>query len=261
MIDPLILVKDSLSKLIGESGTNKLNPGKLIAKLTQLTDLSAIEIQQTLLCLSNQNIITGIGPRGIPHKKVGWKNPSQNPAPASRLLVKKVASQVSEDQEVRDIFIKHHKQFNGLKEQDVERILNNLLLLKDTPFTESTDRYIHSARHFLGGSKVLDKLNRLTKELGIELPKDTATYYVLTAGKPNASQVLFIENPRVFNYLKSYANRYSTLLISSYGYGLTLENFADKLENYSLIACPTDNEPQVDLRKALTEKRILYWET
>jgi hypothetical protein len=257
--DPLESVKKELAKLIGELGTKQLNPGNLISRIIVSTGLNSLDVQQSMLTLSNTGLITGIGPRGIPIRKVGWTDVNHHPVSESRKLMIKVAEMVSGDQSVCDILVKHHKYFCGLNEEDCIRFVASILALKETPSTNDKDRYILSARHLLGSSKVLDNISRLTKDLNITLPADESAYYVLTAGKATATQVIFVENPRAFNYLKPFAHQYDTLIISAYGYGLTLENFSGKLEKNAVIACPTDNERQADLLKILSKTCVIYW--
>ncbi|MCI2286118.1 DUF2220 family protein [Colwellia sp. MSW7] len=259
MPEAIDIIKIELIKFIGEPGTKQLNPGTLIKRLIDKTSLSSIDVQQALLQLSKAGLITGINVRGIPVKKVAWTDIRHQPVSESRKLVESVVDEVTNDQQIRNIFIKHHKYFDGFNEQDIAKILKGLLAIKGSGVMHSHDRYIFSARHLLGSSKALDNISRLTKELGISLPHDESTYYILTAGQPTSSQVLFVENPRVFNYLKPYAHKYNTLIISSYGYGLTLENFADKITSNSIIACPTDNQPQPDLKAILIKSLVIFW--
>ncbi len=259
MPEALDVIKVHLVKFIGDPGTRLLNPGTLIKRLMSKTNLSSIDIQQALLHLSKAGIITGINVRGIPVKKVGWTDISLHPVSDSRKLVEGIIDEVTDDQYIRDVFVKHHKYFNGLNEHDTVILLKSLLAIKESEDTHIHDRYIFSARQLLGSSKVLNNMSRLVKDLEISLPQDKANYYILTAGKADASQVLFVENPRVFSYLRQYAQKYDTLIISSYGYGLTLENFSEKINNNFIIACPSDNESQADLKTIITKPSVIYW--
>jgi len=259
MHDPIDKVKKELAKFIGEPGNKRLNPGTLVKNLMNKTSLGVIEVQQALLHLSKEGFITGINVRGIPVKKVGWTDIKYHPISESRKLVDEIVKDVTIDKQIQETLLKHHKYFNKLNKQDIVSFMKGLLAFKDSIQKSNGDRYVLSARHLLGSSKALSNISRLIKDLKITLPEDNAIYYVLTAGRNSASQILFIENPRVFTFLQPYANEHDTLIISSYGYGLTLENFGDKLARGQVIACPTDGERQCDLARVLKGSATLYW--
>lgn len=253
------LVKSALEALIGEDPRGKKMPGKLLIKLMEATQLSAIDVQKELLALAKNGEITGINHKGVPVQKVGWVNPKNIPIPESKVLLIKVCEGLELSSETKTVFVKNHRLFSELNTYQIEKVINSLLRLKEEALPNEADLYILSAQRFLGSSKALDRLKGLCKDLAISTPNDVTTYYAITCGSVTAEQVLLVENPRVFNYLTEFTRRYNTLLVSAYGYGLTLENLGAKLENGQVIACPSDGESRIDLNHVLKQAQILYW--
>lgn len=81
--------------------------------------------------------------------------------------------------------------------------------------------------------------------------------YALTAGNPNGICVLYIENPRVFNFLVPDVDRYAAMVVSAYG--LTLSNIGDLISANSIISTSVDYYPNFSLASSLSGKRCFYW--
>ncbi|WP_164918627.1 hypothetical protein [Photobacterium chitinilyticum] len=47
----------------------------------------------------------------------------------------------------------------------------------------------------------------------------------------------------MFSYFAGCAGAYDAMLVSCYGYGLTLANFGELLKANQVIMCPTDKTP------------------
>lgn len=256
------IVFDALAKLIGGDGSKKLRPTGLIAKLGNETKLVNTDIQQALIALSRAGIIDGIDRAGMPAKKVGWIDKSTQPIPVYQHNWHSVVDKYKENytRDALEALKKQSKLFEGLDLSEMENLLSSLTAFSKQGFAEhQNDRYILSARNILGSSKAIDKLKKLTDILGISLPADNPKYFVLTAGKPNSNQILFVENPRVFSYLAPFCVKYNTLLVSNYGYGITFRNFYQLLQNNQVIASPTDGQKQADLTKLIETATCLYW--
>jgi hypothetical protein len=126
-------------------------------------------------------------------------------------------------------------------------LLEGLLTMRKGP--AETDPWVWSAQHLLGSSKALKSLRPYLAAIGADVePTSAGRYYVITAGPAEPDAVLLIENPRVFSAVADSASAKNILAVASYGYGLTMENFGQRLLAGEVIACPASGErPSLDV--------------
>ncbi|SFC47611.1 Wadjet anti-phage system protein JetD domain-containing protein [Pseudoalteromonas denitrificans] len=252
----------ALASFIGDDGVKTLQPSILIKRITDKTGLVRTDVQRELMKLVRSNIIKGVDKSGYPVKKVGWVSPSTQPIPEYKIrwrtVIEKFKNNVSSEE--ANELSKIGLPLKELSIDEMSDILSALIKLKKrSPTLNTQDRYLTSAQSILGSSKVLDNLSKMLIALNITIPDELPDYYALTAGPNTSENVLFIENPRVFSYLAPFSRQADTLLISCYGYGLTLANFGEYIKRNKIIACPTDGEQQSNISKQLLTSNCFYW--
>jgi len=259
-------VFDSLAILIGGDGTKKLKPSALIKRLSKVSGLVQTDVKQGLKGLVLQGKLLGVNRYGEPLELVGWSDPTIHPTPQYRFWLNEILEgkkdELTEEQ-VRTI-LRSANLFDGLSQTELERLITSVLghaRRKIAIDSEDVlqDKFIRSAKSILSSSKAIDSLSKILIGLGCELPIDSPTYYALTAGDPNATKIMFVENPRVFNFLIAYADRFDAFLVSSYGYGLTMANIGFLISKNKVVACSVDAYPNSNLSSVLEGKTCLYW--
>lgn len=257
-------VFNAIATLIGGDGSKKLKPSRLVARLAKATGLVQTDIQQSLGRLGRAGKLVGVNARGEPEQLVGWSDPSLQPVPKHVCFLKQVISAKSGEISDSDanVILRAASQFEGFKYNEIEQIVSSIIVyarLSGGERSSYPDKYIHSAKNLLSSSKALDSLSKILVGFGCQLPRDSPVYYALTAGNPLGSRVIFIENPRVFNFLVPHVDQYDAMIVSSYGYGLTLANIGDLLAANSIVTTSVDHYPNSTLSSSLSDKSCLYW--
>ncbi len=251
MRDRRVLVEDVIRKM--SRGGKPLKPGRLLNRISQKTGLSVIDVEACLATLAQEGLLEGVSRSGRPMKMVIWTG-------ASLLESNALA------QKIRDYFIDQGivapdneclalaKAMDGLAGEDVDRLLNGLRAMQG----ESCDATFASARYLLGSAKALKGLssaNRLLDSLPVQ---DTGEMFVITAGPTDPQAVMLIENLRSFTAFADSCHTHTVLGVASYGYGLTMQNFAERLHAGKVTACPCRGE-RPDLKRLIQTKPVFLW--
>lgn len=258
------LVFKALAILIGGDGSKKLQPARLINRLAKATSLVQTDIQQSLARLGQSGKLVGVNARGEPEQRVGWSDPSLQPIPEYVLSLQRILDEMTDEVSTNEasVILRAASIFEGFDIHVMKQLVKAIITytrISEVERTQSQDKFIHSARNFLSSSKALDGLSKILTGLGCDIPRDSPVYYALTAGNPNGTFVLFIENPRVFDYLAPHVDKYDAMIVSSYGYGLTLANIGDLLESDRIKTTSVDHYPNSSLSSSLSVSRCLYW--
>lgn len=258
------VVFKALAILIGGDGSKKLQPARLINRLAKATSLVQTDIQQSLARLSKSGKLVGVNARGEPEQRVGWSDPSLQPIPEYVLSLQRILDEMTDKVSANQasVILRAASIFEGFDTHVMKQLVDAIITyarLTEVERAQDQDKFIHSARNFLSSSKALDGLSKVLTGLGCDIPLDSPVYYALTAGNPNGTCVLFIENPRVFNYLVSHVDKYDAMVVSSYGYGLTLANIGDLLAADSIVTTSVDHYSNSSLSSSLSGRRCFYW--
>ncbi len=243
--------------IIDRSGASGMLPGTLLERLSISTGLAVLEVTHGLRELDERGFVTGINRSGRPVAKVRWTGP----APTVKISDderqwQELLANVS-DQEAVDALSGMHAALTGLSRMDMAAILDGVLRMRAG--CGELDPWVWSARHLLGSSKALRGLRPYLVALGVEVePVSAGRYYVITAGPVEPDAVLLIENPRVFSAIADSAHAKNILAVASYGYGLTMENFGQRLLAGAVIACPASGE-RPDLRALVSRCPWYFW--
>lgn len=234
-------------------GGKPLQPGRLLNRIAVKTGLSIIAVESCLAELVQEGLLEGVSISGRPVKMVKWVGESLIEADPLAMAI-------------RDHFLAHGveapeneclglaKAMNGLDMADVERLLDGLLALQGV----SDDAMFASARHLLGSAKALKGL-ALANRLLPSLPtRNTGEMFVITAGPREPEVVLLIENLRSFSAFADSRHVGRILGVASYGYGLSMQNFAEHLRAGKVTACPCRGE-KPDLKALIARKPVLLW--
>ncbi|ROT94724.1 hypothetical protein EB809_18785 [Marinobacter sp. R17] len=245
------LVEDFIRK--AARGGRPLQPGRLLERIANHTGLSIIDIETCLSVLAEEGLIEGVSRSGRPVKMIRWKG-------ASLVEINPLAITV------RDYFgrkgvtvpdvdcLALSKALDGLDKSDVTRLLDGLYELQGF----AGDGVFASARHLLGSAKALNGLSSAGRFLS-DLPiQDVGEMYVITAGPVDAEAVLLIENPRSFTSFSNSRHVERVLGVASYGYGLSMQNFAAHLHAGKVTACPSRGE-RPDLKELIQTKPVFFW--
>lgn len=157
---------------------------------------------------------------------------------------------------------------SGLAETEMKEVLEGLKTLV-TNKLEKTTEYVASAQCLLSSSKLLSAFGRperkalgLTEESFLSQPR-----YIITAGPPEPTGALLIENPQSFEQAVIAGISKDMVLISVYGYGLAstakkdIESFWTEsfgATKRSLIPLVRDGNPP-SLQKIFRLKNIYWW--
>jgi len=154
------------------------------------------------------------------------------------------------------------------EEDDLSSLVQGLIALRDDMhMLRGHSRYTVSARYLNGSSKILDALpNAVLRSFGVDpsaLAK--APSYLMTAGPPDPTAVLLIENPQAFELAVSSAIIDTVALVATFGYGLSRagDDFGRQLashieSNDPLIALVRKGSPPT-LEILLSHPKAYFW--
>ena len=243
--------------IVDRSGASGLLPGTLLERLSISTGLAVLEVTHGLRELDERGFVTGINRAGRPVAKVRWTGPSPTVEISDdERQWQELLANVS-DQEAVGALSGMHTVLTGLSRMDMTAILEGVLRMRDG--CGELDQWVWSAQHLLGSSKALKSLRPYLAALGGGVDPDSAgRYYVITAGAVDPDAVLLVENPRVFHAVAASAHAKNILAVASYGYGLTMENFGQRLLAGAVMACPASGE-RPDLRSLVSRCPWYFW--
>lgn len=239
-------------------GTTGMRPASLQERLAKRTGLSALDVARALLELSRLELVTGIDRNGRPFGMVRWIGavPAVLTTPDELEWREILASFGDLDARDRDTLAIPPVAMRGLDRDDKVALLEGMLAMRQSPC--STDVWVWSAENLLGSSKAARSLRMELGGLGVNVDDGGGLYYAITAGPAIPEAVVLIENPRVFSAVATSAQASRILAVAAYGYGLTIDNFGQRLLAGQVVSCPAAGE-RADLRWALTQLPAYFW--
>ncbi|KRD79724.1 hypothetical protein ASE43_02150 [Lysobacter sp. Root983] len=218
-----------------------------------------LEVAKALRELSLLGVITGIGVNGRPVRMVKWvgTEPSRQVCPQEvewREILEGLGDKLSEAD--RASLGSSFSTFNGLDRCDKIAIIEGMIAMRDG--IRCADTWVWSAENLLGSSKAARSLRTDLGGLGVNVDDSGGLYYAITAGPSTPEAVVLIENPRVFSAVATSAQASRILAVAAYGYGLTIDNFGQRLLAGQVVSCPAVGE-RADLRWALTQLPAYFW--
>lgn len=251
MRDSRVLVEDCLRKI--SSGGRQLKPGRLLNRISNVTGLSIIDIEECLAMLAQEGLIDGISRSGRPARMVRWKGSTLLETSALAMKVRDYFNALGirvPDNECLAL----GKAMEGLDDDDVLYLLDGLYALQG----QSEDATFASARHLLGSAKALRGLSSANCFLTSLPAKDIGEMFVITAGPSDPEAIVLIENLRAFTAFADSSHVDTVLGVVSYGYGLSMKNFAGQLYAGKVTACPCRGE-KPDLKRLIKTKPVFLW--
>lgn len=240
-------------------GATGLRPNGLQQRLSSATGMPLLDVAKALRELSVQGVVTGIGGDGRPVRMVKWVGPE----PARQVSPQEVEwGEILEglgdklsaaDQASLGCSF---TTFYGLDRCDKIAIIEGMIAMRDG--IHCADTWVWSAENLLGSSKAARSLRVELGGLGVNVDDSGGLYYAITAGPAAPEAVVLIENPRVFSAVAMSAQASRILAVAAYGYGLTIDNFGQRLLAGQVVSCPAVGE-RADLRWALTQLPAYFW--
>lgn len=236
-------------------GGRKVRPAGLIRRASEKLQLPMLDVRTSLAQLVHEGLLSGVSSSGEPLGMVQWLGESLGALSSDAVRL---------DQELQKRGIRAPASalertaecFRGLHGQDVDHLIEGLFRLRQLPL--ASDPIFGSAQHLLGSAKALGHLRVVAKLLDIQLDDTASEFFVLTAGPAEPQGVVLIENIRSFSAFarSSHARRMGG--IASFGYGLTMESFATRLQAGQVIAAPAFGAA-FDVASAVSRGPCVYW--
>lgn len=245
------LIETELRKL--SKGEKTLQPSRLLNRIATKTGLSVIAVESGLAEMVQEGLLEGVSTTGRPVKMVRWLGES---------LVESDELAMT----IRDHFTAHgieapdneclglSKAMSGLDLADVKRLLDGLLALQGV----TDDVMFASSRHLLGSAKALKGLSVANRVLPSLPTHNNGEMFVITAGPRLPEAIVLIENLRSFSAFADSRHTERILGVASYGYGLTMQNFAQQLYAGKVTACPCRGE-KPNLKALIASKPVFLW--
>jgi len=243
-------VREVLNKLLRKSGLNK---GTAVQKIRgeDLT-LTLRAVHEGLAALYPE--LTGVTANGSLVGTIRWKEKPSEEEPEDIREWRAALLAVLQSDDPRALALwSPPAAVLALDSEDQAMLLQQVAELPSHAI--DSDPYVFSASHLMGSSKLIDSLG-----LSPLYANEAAgrPLFAITAGPENPDALVFIENPSAFSAVMSGPLTERNMAICAFGYGLTLENLARRLEGRRLIACPAIGE-KVDLSTLIFKKPCFYW--
>lgn len=228
-------------------GGKALRPKAAIDRLEKKAggSLTRMQIREGLAELKRSGALTGVSETGLP---VGLISLTE-PAPARTDVFLRKWEQLIE----RAGDLPPPKAVRSLDERTLRRLTGCINRFNPASFL-GVDRYILSAKSFLGSAKVLDSLPGLLSDHERERP-----LFAVTAGPQNPANVLLVENQSAFLSIMQTAFINQNMIICCFGYGLTIEHLPRRLEEGTLIPCPAAGDRPENLSEIISSRPIFHW--
>lgn len=251
MHDKRALVEDFIRKAC--RGGKRLQPGRLLNRVSNKTGLSQIDVKECMATLAQEGLIEGVSRNGLPLARVRWNG-------SSLLEMNTLGMKVRGHFKTHELEVSDNeclalaKAMNGLDDEDVTHLLSGLHDMQG----QTDDAIFASARHLLGSAKALKGLSTANRVLAPLPAQNTGEMFVITAGPSDPQSVVLIENLRSFTAFADSSHTETVLGVASYGYGLTMQNFATQLKAGKVTACPCRGV-RPDLKSLIQTKPVFLW--
>ncbi|MFJ2689430.1 Wadjet anti-phage system protein JetD domain-containing protein [Pseudomonas sp. NPDC087336] len=239
------------------AGGKKLRPRGLIGRLSKLTAIPQLDVQLALEELARAGSLSGVSKSGQPLTLVGWTG-SALPLSQTEMLLGEVIENFSDKSFKTTLqpLLKIAELFSGLSADDINYVIQGMLQCKDSV---NCDPIFASATNILGSAKALNNLRGAARNIGIEWPIDAyGELYALTAGPAQPTAVVLIENIRSFTAFARSRHAKYAVGVAAFGYGLTMENFGNRLATGQIVACRAYGDT-VNLYDAISHLPAFFW--
>ena len=240
------------------AGGKKLRPGGLIGRLSKLTGIPQLDVQLALEELARAGSLSGVSRSGQPLTLVGWIGAAL-PLSQTEMLLTEVISNFNDKSSKATLqpLLKFAGLFTGLSAADITFVLQGMLQCKKEAI--NCDPIFASAANILGSAKALNNLRGAARNIGMEWPIDAyGELYVLTAGPARPNAIVLIENIRSFTAFARSRHAKYAVGVAAFGYGLTMENFGNRLATGQIVACRAYGDT-VNLYDAISQLPAFFW--
>lgn len=243
-------------------GRSFLNGGSLLKRVSKKSGCSLIDVQQEFAALARKGILNGVQKNGFPDGRVSIVGLQKEACPLQQVwaaTLKQRLDQLTEHQ-IKALRTPGETLIT-LTPDDQLRLLDGLLELSKNECRRDQDRYIVSAKYLLGSSKIVNNLSQdILNAFDLSFSAEDRLLYVITAGPSHPESIVFIENPSSFSSFSRSKLADRHMAICAYGYGLTFENFGDRLSRGTVIACPAVGQPPLpNLAEVIESVPLFFW--
>ena len=237
-------------------GNSALRPVGLIERLASKLSMSHMRVRDALAACVKEGWIEGVSKVGDPIHNVFWKGPRPSLLTSCSAALHKVLALKRPDLLLSDLEINRlASPMEGLSSEDIELIVDGLIEAAQRPLEDS---HFTSARYLLGSAKALRGLARLARVFEVPESSQYTEMYVITCGPERPRSVVLIENVKSFTAFSRSRHVNEVLGLCAYGYGLTMENFGERLQAGHVVACPSAGSIS-NLRDVLSTCPTLWW--
>lgn len=217
--------KSVLETLRRMASGNRLRTSTVIDRVASRLHLTHVDIAEALRELHRRSCLDyQADSRGLPVSGYISLAPDVH-TPTPHVLAWQEALEVAGfDGEAASILLSLSAKLTDMLSDDmisVAKAIHTLSVLDRSTFDDAG--FNVSARHLMGGSKVLGQLSqRMLQALGIpSRMHNSSPRYVICAGPTNPQATLLIENPRAFENAVRSGLGHSVALVCTYGFGLS----------------------------------------
>ncbi|MFJ2466745.1 Wadjet anti-phage system protein JetD domain-containing protein [Pseudomonas sp. NPDC087615] len=240
------------------AGGKKLRPRGLIRRLSKLTAIPQLDVQLALEELARAGSLSGVSKSGQPLTLVGWTGAAL-PLSQTEMLLSEVIENFSDESSKTTLqpLLKIAELFSGLSADDINYVIQGMLQCRKGSI--NCDPIFASAANILGSAKALNNLRGAARNIGLEWPSDAyGELYVLTAGPARPNAVVLIENIRSFTAFARSRHAKHSVGVAAFGYGLTMENFGNRLAAGQIVACCAYGDT-VNLYDVISQQPAFFW--
>ncbi len=240
------------------AGGKKLRPGGLILRLSKFSGIPQLDVQLALEELVRAGSLSGVSKSGQPLTLVGWTGTALPLSQAEMLLSEVIANFNDESSKATlQPLLKIAELFSGLSADDINYVIHGMLQCKKGSINH--DPIFASAANILGSAKALNNLRGAARNLSLQWSNNACgELYVLTAGPARPDAVVLIENIKSFTAFARSRHAKHAVAIAAFGYGLTMENFGNRLVAQQIVACCAYGDT-VNLYDAISHCPIFFW--
>ncbi len=202
-----------------------LKPSGLLDKLSVDTGMHPQNVRRVLARLQESGWLTGVARNGDPIGQIIVLVPRDVvDEPPSLAAWRNALGQVGMEESDRSCLAGMHALLSGIDEPTLRQIASGMSSLRDAGEGAATDsRFVVSARHLIGSSKLLDAIPSviLRKFLGFDPSWVEQIPYVVTAGPAEPQSVILVENPWAFERAVELGVTENHAMVVTFGYGLS----------------------------------------